>query len=146
MPFIRLWWRIMSADLKQKFKELSASLIELHRQLLMLEAKKLATESGRTMTPYELLHASLHDPQLAWLRFMSELIVNIDTIIDETPNLSSKEASQVADEVSNLLEKPQTSNNKDFWTGYSKYLSENPDIIMKHSQVKGLLTNLRPKM
>jgi hypothetical protein len=136
----------MSGDLKQKFKELSAALIELHRQLLMLEAKKLASESGRPMTPYELLHASLNDPKLAWLRFMSELIVNIDTIVDETPNLSSKEASQVADEVSNLLEKPQTTDNRDFWTGYSKYLSENPDIIMKHSQVKALLTNLRPKM
>lgn len=138
--------RSMSSDLKRKFKELSSVLIELHRTLLMLEAKKLESESGRPMTPYELLHASLHDPKLAWLRFMSELIVNIDTIIDETPNLSSKEASQVADEVSTLLEKPQTPDNKDFWTGYSKYLSENPDIIMKHSHLKELLTNLRPRM
>lgn len=136
----------MSQDLKGKFKELSSSLMDLHRTLLMLEAKTLETESGRAITPYELLHATLHDPNLAWLRAISQLIVNIDTIIDEATNLSSKESIQVASAVSNLLENPQGAQVQDFWTHYTKYLSSNADVIMKHSKVKSIISNFSPKM
>ena len=136
----------MSAQLKKNFQELSTALMDLHKTLLMLEAKQMETESGRKITPYELLHASLHDPKLAWLRAISQLIVTIDTIVDETPNLSGKEASQVASEVLTLLEKPQPGATQEFWLQYSKYLSHNPDIIMKHSHVKTLLGGISPKM
>jgi hypothetical protein len=89
----------MSSDLKKKFNDLSKSLMELHRALLMLEAKKLEQAAGKKLTPYELLGASLQDPALAWLRVISQLIVSIDTIIDETPVLSNQDANRVANEV-----------------------------------------------
>lgn len=136
----------MSADLKKKFQELSTGLADLHRSLLMLEAKKLESETGRKITPYELLHASLHDPNMAWLRQMSAMIVTIDTTIDEATNLGTKEASQIAVEVLTLIEKPASLIATDFWTKYSNYLSDNAEIIMKHSKVKSLIENLRPRM
>lgn len=112
----------------------------------MLQAKHLEGESGRKVSPYELLNASLHNPSFAWLRLMSEMIVTIDTIVDETENLSGKEASEVANEVLNLIEKPIDSKQTEFWTRYSHYLSENPDIIMKHSRVKEIIARLKPSM
>ncbi len=118
--------------------------MELHKALLMLEAKKLEQAEGRKLTPYELLNASLQDPALAWLRVISQLIVNIDTIIDETPSLSNQDANRVANEVLTALEKPMGLITTDFWTHYTEYLSSNPDIIMMHSKVKTLLTSLRP--
>lgn len=112
----------------------------------MLEAKRLEQQLGKKMTPYELLHASLNDPSLAWLRKMSELIVNIDTIIDETPNLSAQDSHRVASEVLDVLEKPPGLIATDFWTQYSQYLANNPDIIMRHAKVKDILTQVRPSM
>lgn len=136
----------MSTETKQVFQELAKALIDLHRDLLMLQAKTLESESGRKISPYELLHASLHNPQFAWLRLMSEIIVTIDTLIDESENLSAKEASEIAEEVLNLIERPQGSNHTEFWNRYSHFLSVNPDIIMKHSRVKEIISRLKPSM
>lgn len=136
----------MSSDLKKTLQELSAALRDLHRDLLMLEAKVLEGELGRKLTPYELLDASLRDSNLAWLRQMSLLIVSIDTTIDEATNLSGKESNQIAAEVLALLEKPQGPTETAFWTKYTSYLSHNADIIMKHSRVKSLVGRLKPMM
>ena len=132
--------------LKMQFQELSTALQSLHRDLLMMEAKLLEGETGRKLTPYELLHASLNDPNLAWLRQISSLIVTIDTTIDEATNLGATEAVQIANAVLTLFEKPPALIDTDFWTKYAKYLNSNPDVIMKHAQVKSLVGNLRPKM
>jgi hypothetical protein len=132
--------------MRKHFDELTLALKDLHKALLMLEAKKMEQALGRKVTPYELLGASLNDPNLAWLRVMSELIVNIDTVIDETPTLSAQEANKTVAEVLNVLEKPPGLIATDFWTRYTEYLGSNPDIIMLHSKVKKTLDSLRPKM
>jgi len=134
----------MSAELKKKFDDLSKGLMELHRTLLMLEAKKLEQAAGKKLTPYELLGASLQDPALAWLRVISQLIVSIDTVIDETPVLNNQDANRIANEVLTALEKPPGLIATDFWSNYSVYLNSNADIIVMHSKVKTILTGLRP--
>jgi len=139
-------WSYMSQKVHQHFNDLSSALKDLHKALLMLEAKKMEQSLGRKVSPYELLHASLNDANLAWLRVMSELIVNIDTVIDETPNLSAQEANKISSEVLEVLEKPPGLIASDFWTRYSDYLGSNPDIIMLHSKVKTVLDLLRPRM
>ena len=135
----------MANILRKQFSELSQALQGLHRELLMLEAKLLEAQLGRKISPYELLDASLNNPTLAWLRHMSAMIVNIDTVVDESENLSAAEAHQIASAVSELIEN-QGANaaTSAFWDKYSSYLSSNPDIIMRHSQVKLLLAGLRP--
>ncbi len=134
----------MSESLKQIFNELSTALKDLHKDLLMREAKKLESELGKPLTPYELLGASLNDPSLAWLRKLSTLIVHIDTVVDETPKLSTQESNTVAGLVLNILEKPPGLISTDFWSNYSQYLSHDADIIMRHSTVKTILIRLKP--
>jgi hypothetical protein len=136
----------MSTNLKHTFNELSAALKALHKDLLMLEAKKLEAARGHALNPYELLGLSMQSPELAWLRVLSGLIVNIDTLIDEALNLSAQDSHRVANEVLTLLEKPPGSGSQDFWTRYSEYLSSNPDIIMRHSKVKEISERLAPVM
>lgn len=136
----------MSAELKKTFLDLAKALKDLHKDLLMLEAKTLESESGRKINPYELLHASLYDPNLAWLRQMSSLLVTIDTTIDEVAILTGSEANQTAAAVIALLEKPAGLIETDFWKHYSTHLANNPDIIMRHARVKELVAGLRPKM
>ena len=134
-----------SNPLKKTLQELSAALRDLHRDLLLLEAKVMEEALGRKLSPYDLLNASLRDPKLNWLRQISILIVSIDTTIDEATNLSGKEANQIASEVLALLERPPGDTESEFWSKYSSYLS-NAEIIMKHSRVKTLLGLLRPRM
>lgn len=133
------------APFKKHYDELTSALKDLHRSLLMLEAKKLEQSRGRPLSPYELLDASLKDANLAWLRVLSEMIVVIDTVIDETPNLSAQDASRTVAEVSEILEKPPGLIPTDFWKRYSEYLTNSPDVIVLHSRVKAALDKLRPQ-
>ncbi len=132
--------------MRKKFDELTSALLELHKALLMLEAKKMEQALGRKVSPYELLGASMNDPNMAWLRVMSELIVGLDIVIDETPVLTAQEANKAVADVLNVLEKPPGLIATDFWTRYTVYLGSNPDIIMLHSKVKKILDSLRPQM
>lgn len=135
----------MHEQLKRYLQDLSTALQELHRDLLMSEAKAFQTETGKQMNPYELLSASLHDPRFSWLRQMSAAIVHIDTIVDEVTNLTANDANQIANEVLALIEKPMESHSQEFWNKYTPHLN-NPDTIMRHSKVKTILESLKPKM
>ncbi len=135
----------MHEKVKRSLQDLSQALQELHRDLLMLEAKAAEAESGKALGPYELLAASLHDPRFSWLRLMSAVIVHIDTIVDEVTNLTGQDANQIANEVLALIEKPGENRNQDFWNKYTSYLN-NPDTIIRHAKVKTILESLKPKM
>lgn len=132
----------MHDQLKKALQDLSQALQTLHRSLLMLEANKL--NEGEPINPYDLLQASLHDPGFAWLRKMSVLIVHVDTVVDEINPLSGVEANQIHDQVIRLIEKPEPKLDQDFWIHYQSHLAHNPEIIMKHSNVKAILERLRP--
>jgi hypothetical protein len=127
---------------KKDLQDLSQALQTLHRSLLMLEANKFY--GGKPANPYDLLQASLHEPSFAWLRKISALIVHVDTVVDETTTLSGVEANQIHDQVIRLIEKPEPKLDQDFWNHYRSYLADNPEIIMKHSNVKEILERLRP--
>jgi hypothetical protein len=132
-------------NLKSQFIELSKALQVLHRELLMLEAKTLESKFSRKISPYELLDASLNNPSFSWLRSMSSIIVTIDTVVDESENLSALEAHQIANAVSALIEGPKGNEKaSDFWNRYSDFLASNPDVIMKHSKVKEMLVKIKP--
>lgn len=136
----------MSEAIRTNLKNLSHALQSLHRDLLMLQARSLSQEDGKPINPYELLRASLHDPAFSWLRKMSALIVHIDTIVDEIDNLSGRETGEIANMVLALIEKPEASLNQEFWIRYSAHLSTDPNIIMKHSKVKEILSALKPNL
>lgn len=136
----------MSEAIRAGLKNLSQALQSLHRDLLMLQARSLSQEDGKPINPYELLRASLHDPAFSWLRKMSALIVHIDTIVDEIDNLSGRETGEIANMVLALIEKPDSNLNQEFWTHYSAHLSTDPNIIMRHSKVKEILSVLKPNL
>ena len=136
----------MATPFKAQIEELSRALQALHRDLLMHEARRLEHKSERKMNPYELLNASLNDPEMAWLRELSSLIVFIDTTVDEATNLNGQEANAVADRALALLEKAGDAPATPFWEKYTRYLADHPDLIIQHAKVKDLASALKPRM
>lgn len=67
--------------------DLSSALLKFHRGLLSFQTGQAEEIDGRKYAPYDLLHLSLNDPRFAWLRKFSELIVQIDTIVDDKKDL-----------------------------------------------------------
>ena len=136
----------MSTDLKKSFDELSRAIQRLHRALLMAESRRLTAETGREFTPYELLNASLNDPSLAWLRRLSTLIVDIDTLVDDAPNLGATEATAVSAKVSGLLDQPTNESPAEFWDKYTAGINADPDLVLQHARIKDMVGALRPRM
>lgn len=73
--------------MKTLLKDLSSALLKFHRSLLGFQKDLAEKTDGRKYAPYELLNLSLNDPRFAWLRKFSELIVQIDTIVDDKKDL-----------------------------------------------------------
>ena len=136
----------MANHLKNEFNILSKALQDLHRSMLMIEAKLVEAEFGRPLTSYELLNATLNNPALAWLRQLSSLIVEIDTIVDEAPNLGAAEANDVTHRALGLLDPAADRQDTEFWRKYTHLLGAEPELILKHARVKELLAALKPKM
>lgn len=61
-------------------RELRNRLLHLHKMLLDMERQRFERKSGR-VTPGELLQLVLNDPQFAWLRIISALVVEIDEVL-----------------------------------------------------------------
>ncbi|MGE4131626.1 MAG: hypothetical protein AB7F86_08300 [Bdellovibrionales bacterium] len=135
----------MHAVIQATLKELSQALQDLHKDLLMREARALIATDDKPLNPYDLLAASLHDPRFAWLRQFSAMIVHIDTIVDEISPLSAQDSHKIASEVLNLVEKPEEGKDQEFWIKYTSYLND-PHVIMKHSRVKEIILKLRPSL
>ena len=72
--------------MKLLLSNLSSALLKFHRGLLVYQTDLVEKEDGRKYLPYDLLNLSLNDPRYLWLRKFSELIVQIDTIVDDKKN------------------------------------------------------------
>ena len=69
---------------RQFLFDLRKTLLHLHKTLLDWERSAYERIHGRVSSG-ELLKATVEDPQFAWLRPISELIVSIDESVDTEP-------------------------------------------------------------
>lgn len=77
------------------------ALIELHRGLLAESIRRHEEAHQLELAPLQKLHLATTDPELAWLRPMSELIVEIDEYLDE-PRLDPAELDAIRAELETL--------------------------------------------
>lgn len=72
--------------MKALLSDLSSALLKFHRGLLVYQTDLVEKVDGRKYLPYDLLNLSLNDSRFSWLRKFSDLIVQIDTIVDDKKN------------------------------------------------------------
>ena len=119
--------------------DLRHALLHLHKTLLDWERAAYERLHGRVVG-HNLLQAILNDPQFAWLRPLSELIVRIDEMLEsETPDLPGDVEALIA-EVRALVS-PETAG--PFGQRYREALQEHPDAVMAHRDVAVRLKKTR---
>ena len=122
--------------------ELRRSLLQLHKTLLDWERAAYERMHGRT-TSGELLRVIVSDPQFAWLRPVSELIVRIDA------SLEAEESDQVID-VDAIVTQARTLVSPDesgtpYAQRYHQALQEYPDAVFAHRAVTNVLREVKTK-
>ena len=126
---------------KKLLADLREALLRLHKTLLDWERSGYERIHGR-QTSHGLLNALLNDPQFAWLRPISQLIVGIDELLgDKTPPMRN-DVEAVVSQVK-VLTSPNAEGNI-YERRYDTVLQEHPDAVFAHRDVLSLLKEERP--
>jgi hypothetical protein len=122
---------------RQLLTDLRRAVLQLHKTLLDWERTAYERTHGRT-APGELLKVIVSDPQFAWLRPMSELIVRID----EGLEIDALEGPQI--DIDWTLSQVRTFVSPDetgtpYAQRYHAALQEYPDAVLAHGGVREVL-------
>ena len=123
--------------------ELTHALRELHRAIVESERRAYEAEIGMLVSPGDFLHLLISDGRFAWLRALSELIVDIDVFLEADPSPTEDEAAAVRAEVERLISAPAPREvASDFAKRYLPLIAGNPHIAMAHARVKQIIREL----
>lgn len=122
----------------QALLDLSTSIQKLHKALLEFQKQKVEERTGKALNPYEMLGAALNDSEFAWLKPVSQMIVEIDLASETTEDKSTHalEAANSPDfdpeKVKEFWENPP----KDFHKHLIEAIQKNPDVSFLFSEVR----------
>ena len=116
--------------------DLRRALLHLHKTLLDWERAAYERIHGR-VSSHDLLHAILNDPQFAWLRPLSELIVRIDELMAHEAPDTSADVNAILDRARALVSPEDPSGA--YTQRYHAALQEHPDAVFAHRDVSLLL-------
>jgi hypothetical protein len=113
------------------------SLLRLHKKLLDAERQRYEREHGRVENGSALLQLVINDPFFAWLRKLSELVVEIDERLEGETPMSDEDVRALLDQIRTMLD-PQPEGDT-FQREYDRAIQENPDIVIAHVEIGRVL-------
>ena len=119
------------------------ALLRLHKVLLDHERGRYETMHGRVAGAGEFLQIVIHDPGFAWLRPVSELVVQMDELLYADDAAAVPDAEALLAQARSLVradEQGQT-----FHREYHRALQESPEVVMAHADWKRAAGESGPK-
>lgn len=113
---------------------LSSLLRRLHKALLEAEAENF----GPIKDPFQLLNLAMHHKHFAWLRRLSELMVELDEIIESDEAADPAQAAAFRATVEGLIG-PRPPSQPQFRERYLTLLQQSPTAAMAHGDLRRLL-------
>jgi len=127
-----------NSDLARKrLVDLRHGLLKLHKILLDSERVSYERVHGRIASTGEFFQLVVGGDWFAWLHRISELVVEIDEMLDADEPATAIEATRVIDQTRMLL-KP-SEDGEGFGKRYFEALQRDPDVVLAHAVVKKLL-------
>jgi hypothetical protein len=134
---------VSSGCLQQHVTEIAEALKQLHRSLI----DAVSAEYERSQRPIggrvALFQLVVEDPFFAWLRPMSQLMVDVDELLDGGREPSPEEAHVAANAIARLISPPKGTDTE-FWNRYSPLLQD-PRVVVAHARVKQALQRVRDR-
>jgi hypothetical protein len=122
---------------RKRLTELRHSLLRLHKILLDSEKRTYEREHGPIPSRGAFFQLVIGDAWFSWLHRVSELVVQIDEMLDGEEPLTPVEAARVIEQAKLLL-KP-SEEGAEFGKRYWNALQRDPDVVLGHAEVKRLL-------
>lgn len=121
----------------QLMNDLRLKLLRLHKILLDMERIQYEQVRGH-VSRGELLQLVISNEQFAWLHQLSELIVQIDDLLQSDEPVTADAIAALAADVRLLLTPDEWGD--DFAMKYDAAFQRNPDVVLAHADVVALLT------
>jgi hypothetical protein len=122
---------------KPALLEAAAALREVHRALVQAERVSYEREFGPAGGPGQMLRLLTEHPHFAWLHPMSELIVDLDSLLTQEI-LPPGTVAGVRQEIDRLTQAGGSS----FWEKYGPLLQSDTDVVMAHGRLRRAINAL----
>ena len=122
---------------RKRLVDLRHGLLRLHKALLDFERVSYERVHGRIPSRGQFFQLVIGDSWFAWLHQVSELVVQIDEMLEAEEPASAIEATRMIDQA-RLLLKPSEAG-AGFGKRYFDALQRDPDVVLAHAAVKKLL-------
>lgn len=119
-------------------QHLSMELKVLHKALLRGGQAAYEAEHGPVAGGAQLLHLVVHDPAFAWLRGVSELMADLDALLDLGTPPTAEEEGAVRAEVDQLLSPA----GGDLWVNLTKFIQQEAEVATAYARVRQILLSL----
>jgi hypothetical protein len=122
---------------RQQLVKVRTVLLRLHKTLLDFEREGYERARGKIGNSYEFLQVVMSDPWFAWLRQLSELIVEIDELLAAKEMPREATALALIRQASILLT-PSVSGSE-FQRKYFAAMQQSPEVVLAHSEFASVL-------
>lgn len=126
----------MKTSERQLLTDLRRALLQLHKTFLDWERAAYDRQHGRT-SPGELLRIVMTDPQFAWLRPVSEIIVRIDEAIEMEAPDTVTDVDAIVAQARQLVALDDRGGA--YAERYRAALQEHPDAVLAHRDLTAVL-------
>lgn len=124
---------------RQHLLDVRGALLRLHKALLDAERARYERVHGRINGPGAFLQLLLNDPWFAWLRPLSQLVVQIDERLDAEEAVTAAEANAFVVLARTLLHEDE--GEAAFPSHYGRALQEAPGVAGPYGDVSKLIAH-----
>jgi len=129
--------------LKSRLTALAHALRSAHRVLAERARRDLETERLTVIQPGAWLSILTTDPRFAWLRALSEMIVDLDVFLETDPAPAEDDAAAIRAEVERLIAPSSVPGTEtEFSRQYWHYVHDEPGVAVVHGEIRQLLDRL----
>ncbi|MBC7807937.1 MAG: hypothetical protein H7145_17545 [Akkermansiaceae bacterium] len=126
----------MSDATRARLDSTGRSLLRLHKSILDAERAEYEGLYGR-VNAGQMLQLLLNDPWFAWLRVLSEFIVQVDEMAESKEPVPRADADALLQQIRTTIQPREGA--EGFGGKYHNALQHNPDAVLLHAEVSRLL-------
>ncbi|MGE5651045.1 MAG: hypothetical protein ACM34A_12685 [Bacillota bacterium] len=126
-------------DKRKALSDLARAMRDLHQALVQVVRREYEKQWG-AVAPGQLLQLLTRHPDFDWLHALSEMMVEIDEMLDQD-QLTSEDARAVHEAVEKMLA-PGESAPSGFAARYLAALQDEPAVVIAHTGVRRILDAL----
>ncbi|CAN5834033.1 hypothetical protein BH23GEM8_BH23GEM8_12520 [soil metagenome] len=121
-------------------REVRRAVFRLHKALIDAERAGLERQAGPVPSGV-FLQSLLHDPELAWLKPFSGLIVEMDEALAQPEPHSEAGARAFIDRVHNLVASADEPDDSGVSSRYGDASRKDPDVLLAHIELMSRITD-----